>query len=318
MSSYISGAQGPEIAGLDLSREFYEPGDTVVATVAVEPPPLGATLDARLVDAWGRVVTQASVPATAQTQLQLTPAAEDLLTTGHKLFVKLMLDGREIDSAWTDVYFPALNNEAPLQDWHISTWGDGMTNPYITGQYSQMLMDLGFSGKFGSSPYMTVETPMICATHSRAGRVFTGSAKIVDGVRTPCLSNPEIIEQYETEAAEEVAESRRFGPFAVNLCDEATLANRASLREVCFSEFCQARYRQWLREQYGDIEALNARWGTDHATFDEITGARSEDVRGTGNFAPFVDFRTFMTDVWIDGMRRITAVSYTHLRAHET
>ncbi len=297
----------PEIQALELSQEFYAPGDTVMAAVTSEPaPPAGSTLEARLVDAWGRIVAVTSADAGAQAAVALQPAAEDLLTTGHKLFVKLMLDGREIDSAWTDVYFPALNNEAPLQDWHISTWGDGMTNPYITHQYSAMLMDLGFSGKFGSSPYMTVETPLISVTHSRAGRVFTGSAKIEDGVRTPCLSNPEIIEQYESGAAEEVAESRRFGPFAVNLCDEATLSGRHTRREVCFSEWCQPRYREWLREQYGDIAALNASWGTNHANFDEIVGATTQDVRGTGNFAPFVDFRTFMTDVWIDGMAGIT------------
>ncbi len=302
----VIGEPSSAIQGIELSEEFYEPGQTIAATVTGEPAPQGATLRARLVDAWERVIAETSVPAEAETTLELAPPAEQILTTGHKLFVTLMLDDRELDSAWTDVYFPSINNTVPLNDWHISTWGDGFTNPYVTGQYSRMLMELGFSGKFGSAPYMTVETPLITATHSGAGRVFTGSAKIEDGVRHPCLSNPEVVEQYRAEATEEVRQSRRFGAFSVNICDEATLSNRHTRREVCFSQWCQARYRRWLQERYGDIAALNAQWGTNHAAFDAITGARTEDVRGTANFAPFVDFRTFMTDVWIDGMRGIT------------
>ena len=294
------------IGDIELSAEFYEPGETIAATLSVEQPPANATLHARLIDGWDRVIAETAVPAEADTALTLAPPAEQVLTTGHKLFVKLLLDEREIDSAWTDVYFPAINNTLPLQDWHISAWGDGMTNPFITHQYSRMLMELGFDGKFGSAPYMTAETPMISATHSQAGRAFTGSPAIEDGVRDPCLSDPEVIESYLTAAPEEIAANRRFGPFAVNVRDEATLANRHTRREVCFSERCRARYHDWLRAQYADIAALNARWGTDYADFDEIVGATTEDVRGGGNFAPFVDFRTFMTDVWVEGMREIT------------
>lgn len=309
MPMYISGERAATITGLELSAESYAPGESVIALVGLEPaPPAGSTLQGRLIDSWGRVVAEAAATASARTELELAPAPEDLLTAGHKLFVKLQREGREIDSAWTDVYFPSIARSAPLQDWHISTWGDGMTNPYTSAGFSRMLLELGFSGKFGSWTYGTSEFPLVSGLHSRAGRVFGGNAQIEDGVRTPCLSNPEVIAQYTAEAAEEIAQSRRYGPFALNICDEATLANRAVRREVCFSEWCQPRYREWLREQYGTIAALNAKWGTAHADFEEITGATTEDVRGSANFAPFVDFRTFMTDVWIEGMADITRV----------
>ncbi|MGD9495471.1 MAG: beta-galactosidase trimerization domain-containing protein [Armatimonadota bacterium] len=308
MPMCVSGEPAATITGLELSAESYAQGEPVIAVVGTEPaPPAGSVLQGRLVDSWGRVVAEASAPATAQTELELAPAPDDLLTTGHKLCVKLLgQDEHEIDSAWTDVYFPSISRDAPLRDWHVSTWGEGMTNPYVSEQYSRMLMELGFDGKFGSWAYATAETPLVPGLHSRAGRVFGGNARIEDGVRTPCLSDPAVIEQYTSEAAAEALEAARFGSFAINVCDEATLASRHEGREVCFSEDCQARYREWLREQYGDITALNARWGTDYASFDEVTGATTEDVRGGDNFAPFVDFRTFMTDVWVDGMRRIT------------
>lgn len=300
-------AQPGPITELALDREWYEPGGMVRVTVTAAEQPAASVLQAGMVDAWGRTIAEATAPAATETVLELAPAAEQVLTAGHKLFVKLLAqDGHEVDSAWTDVYFPAVANEAPQQDWHVSTWGDGMTTPYTSEQYSRMLLELGFNGKFGSFPYGTTEYPLISGLHSRAGRVFTGSAKIEDGVRTPCLSNPEIVAQYTTEAPEEITQYRQLGPFALNLCDEATLSNRHTRREVCFSEWCQSRYRDWLRGQYGTIAALNESWGTNHASFDGIVGATSEDVRGSANYAPFVDFRTFMTDVWIDGMAGIT------------
>ncbi|MGC9319395.1 MAG: beta-galactosidase trimerization domain-containing protein [Armatimonadota bacterium] len=303
----VARPQDSEITAIDLDREVYEPAEAIVATVTCQPqPPGGARLEASLVDGWGRVVARANVDAAGADRVRLEPPAEILLTTGHKLFVKLLVNGHEIDSAWTDVYFPAIDSQAPLEDWHVSTWGDGFTNPVVSQQYSKMLMELGLSGKFGSWAYATAETPLVPGTHSHAGRPFTGSAQVEDGARVPCLSNPEVIEQYTTEAAVDASEIRRLGPFAVNVHDEATLANRHTRREVCFSQWCQARYRQWLRDLYGGIGALNARWGTDYGDFDEIAGATTEEVRGSDNFAPFVDFRTFMTDVWVDGMRRIT------------
>ncbi len=61
-----------------------------------------------------------------------------------------------------------------------------------------------------------------------------------------------------------------------------------------------------MQARYKTLAALNAQWGTSYASWDEVRGGRTEDVRGKANFAPFVDFRTFMTDVWVDGCKTIT------------
>ena len=303
----VRGRQAAEMADIELSDLSYVPGDVVMAAITIEPaPPEGAVLDGRLVDAWGRVVAQARASAGSQVSLVLEPDADQILTTGHKLFVRLMAGGREIDSAWTDVYFPRRGYEDPAHDFHVTTWGDGFTNPVVSQQYSRMLLDLGFNGKFGSWPYVTTEFALIPAVGSGVGGVFWPGRHKGDGVRNPCLSDPKTIEKYTTKATELLLPLRKFGIFAVNIQDEATLASRHERHEVCFSEHCQARYRKWLADLYGDIAALNAEWGTNHADFDDITGARTEDVRGTDNFAPFVDFRTFMTDVWVEAMRRVT------------
>ncbi len=305
-SLLIDRPQQARIAELTLDREYYEPGDTVTATVTCDPVAEGLQLRARLADAYGRAMAEAEQPAGEATALRISPPADQILCVGHKLFVQLLRGEHEVDSAWTDVYFPRLSYEGGAQDFQVTCWGDGFTNPIVSQQYSRMLADLGLNGKFGSWPYVTTEFALVPAVGSGIGGVFWPGKPTGDGVRHPCLSDPATIEKYTTDATGVLPPLRKFGVFAVNLQDEATLANRHERYEVCFSEYCQARYRKWLKNLYGDVAALNAEWGTNYADFDDITGARTEDVRGTGNFAPFVDFRTFMTDVWVEAMRRVT------------
>ena len=61
-------------------------------------------------------------------------------------------------------------------------------------------------------------------------------------------------------------------------------------------------YRAYLRNVYGTVEGLNASWGTDHRSFDEVSeamysgdraGELSVEARRTGNFAPVIDWGMF-------------------------
>ena len=56
-----------------------------------------------------------------------------------------------------------------------------------------------------------------------------------------------------------------------------------------------AQYRAWLKKQYGDLAALNAEWGRDYWSWEEIIEDRLADLRGkTSNFAPWSDLQTFV------------------------
>ena len=127
-----------------------------------------------------------------------------------------------------------------------------------------------------------------------------------NGVRPDCLSDPKVVADFTKSARETAQRQQPHGMFAVGITDEAFLASRHKRDEVCFCDHCQRRFREWLQARYKTLAALNAQWGTSYASWDEVRGGRTEDVRGKANFAPFVDFRTFMTDVWVDGCKTIT------------
>lgn len=82
---------------------------------------------------------------------------------------------------------------------------------------------------------------------------------------------------------------------------------------ACYCELCAAGFRQWLRERYGSLEALNAAWYTTFwahtfTDWDEIEppSALTEHWRGPDHTAfqgMTLDYRRFMSDAMLANFR---------------
>jgi len=302
--------QSAHIAALTADRDWYEPDDEAGLTLDLQAPqPIDVTAEARLIDAFGRVVSMVAesrqLPA-GDTQVRLTLPVRSPLCVHHKAFVRIAADGREQDSNWLTVLVPGVGPQQAAEDFVAAPWSPGMSHPVIMQAYADRTRELGLNAEFASRPELMGEHGMLAGGYIGGGGAFRESTYSDTGVRSKCLSDPAVAEEYTQAAREVAAEQRPHGLYAVGITDEAFLTSRHRRHEVCFSDHCQARYREWLQAQYGTLEALNRQWGTAYNAWDEITGARTEDVRGTANFSPFVDFRTFMTDVWVDACRTIT------------
>ena len=62
----------------------------------------------------------------------------------------------------------------------------------------------------------------------------------------------------------------------------------------CYCPHTLSRFRDWLREKYGDLDALNATWQINYGSWDEVEPPRREEP-----LAPFIDWRYFMDDVYM-------------------
>ena len=56
----------------------------------------------------------------------------------------------------------------------------------------------------------------------------------------------------------------------------------------CYCDASVARFQEWLREKYGDIQTLNHAWGHFYGSFDEV-----RPPRWTTSYADYTDFRLF-------------------------
>lgn len=76
--------------------------------------------------------------------------------------------------------------------------------------------------------------------------------------------------------------------------DEGSLGSYADAVDFCWGKHTLAGFRAWLREQYGSLDALNAKWGSAYGDWDAVVPLTTEAARREGRYAPWADHRTYM------------------------
>ena len=138
--------------------------------------------------------------------------------------------------------------------------------------------------------------------------------RVVEGehgpVRDRCLSDP----AYQLDSrALYTGEAQRLQPFSTcefNLGDEcAFLASAYSSADACFSPFCVADFRAFLKQEYGTLAAVNDEYGADYADWTEILPVTLEEARARPRLAPlWVDHRRHMESVYAGAFARARRV----------
>ncbi|MFQ6098722.1 MAG: beta-galactosidase, partial [Armatimonadota bacterium] len=120
-------------------------------------------------------------------------------------------------------------------------------------------------------------------------------------VRNPCLNDPEWREAVKRAVQKRVRDRMRYGGcFSYCMGDEMSLTYYTRFHDFCFSKHCLARFRDWLKDLYGDLDSLNEAWETNFPTWGDVMPMTVEEVRGRDNAAPWADHRTFMNDTLAD------------------
>lgn len=311
--------QAVRIQALTADAAVHAPGETVGLEIELAAPAACTTeVEARLVDAWGRVVSRTTsreeLPAGTRRVRTALPLQRPI-TVHHKAIVRVRVGGREQDSRWLAVQVPAVGPATAAQDFAVLPWSPGSTHPAEAAAYADRLREIGLNAEFAADPYLMSERAMPGAGYIGGMGMFRETRWSADGVRPRCLSDPAVIAEIRDKARTAAAAQKDHGLFAVGITDEAFLTSRHRRHEVCFGPHCQARYREWLKTTYGTLEALNREWDSAYTGWEQVAGVRTEDIRGKENAAPFVDFRQFMTGVWIEACREATA-AYHEVAPH--
>ncbi len=131
----------------------------------------------------------------------------------------------------------------------------------------------------------------------RDRRVFT---------RVPCVNNPAVekaMDRYTSAVMDGLREARHLS-LLYDLRDEPSITSFLLASDSCFCEHCTSRMRKWLDDAYGSLEALNAEWGTEFESWEEVEPLTTQEAlerreAGEWNFAPWHDHRTFMDDSFL-------------------
>ncbi|NOY79823.1 MAG: hypothetical protein GXP31_02340 [Kiritimatiellaeota bacterium] len=125
-------------------------------------------------------------------------------------------------------------------------------------------------------------------THIRAKRDGKGVMK------PACWNDEAGIRAVVDRVVEKCLPARRHGVFVYSLGDEI------AVRGSCLSPCCLDAYRRYLQEQYKDIAALNASWGSNYASFADVQLSTPDDNDETralraGNFPRWFDRQAYQS-----------------------
>jgi hypothetical protein len=269
-------------------KEYFARTDAISGTVQLKAPlPAGLTAVVELWDSYGRLEQRVPLAAGATT-FAFRPLAHPLSRT-YALRAKVLEAGQVIDQSERWVGLP----DNRVDDFAFMMWAGAKDT-----RFSQVLMHQ--MKQWGVTGYYDVT-----ATWSPTP-VYRRSADLL--ARNNLLATPycygawafRIAEQPEARSGygkyqdtldsytgkiypPKVESYRRYGVLAYSICEENYIAR--DVESDWTNPEAQRDFRRFLRERYGDVQKLNAVWGTVFTTFDDIAPITLLDAKTTGQYA---------------------------------
>lgn len=138
----------------------------------------------------------------------------------------------------------------------------------------------------------------------------TGDKKYL--ARLHCLNDPVYRKQQEREIEKLVTPWVPFSPMSYYIYEEPSLTCYTDAVDLCFSPHCMRRMREWLKKQYGSLEALNRQWGTDFRRWDDVVPDSRPEAQRRGNYSSWADHRTFMEETYAENYAYVRDLLHRH------
>ena len=280
------------VGGVKLERDWGEIGDTLsgVVTLAGDAPTPGQTVVVSLLDRRGRELVRQTIPAKPETPfaVKLEPWMPMLVTVRAAL-VEAAAPGwqHEVASAWQFAHVVKRHRG----QFNFVMWDTPRGN--LAPAAEESLARNSVTLQLGSG------TPPPClAAQDIAWIPYTtdiANRRDEQGVMKPCCWNDEAaIQARVDEVVQKHLPARQHGVFVYSLGDEI------AVRGSCLSSQCLAAYQRYLQDQYRDIAALNASWGSQYANFDEVrlstpTDNEEAEALQSGNFPRWFDRQAYQS-----------------------
>ncbi|MFH0759731.1 MAG: beta-galactosidase trimerization domain-containing protein [Bacteroidota bacterium] len=90
--------------------------------------------------------------------------------------------------------------------------------------------------------------------------------------------------------------------------EEPSVTRYDDALDLCFRESTLAAMREWLKEEYASLQALNLQWGTDFSRWQDVVPDDSREAGERGNYSSWGDHRTFMEICWADQFKFVQGI----------
>ena len=314
-SLFLEVTSASHVAAINTNKDAFNKGEKIEGAVSVAAPQQGQSIEVSWYDTYGRCVaqTEASLKGGEDQTVPFAFDNDSPLTIMNLVKVRLLageevLDVEEKPFFYRNLYVPS--DEVKFCSWaHNGHKPDSYLVPVVNGQLARA----GFDTVLSHSPFdLKGNTAGLAAAANLNGGVFQGPLGFMmpraRGVRsTPageeryhCLSDPaqkERARKLWTQVANTVD---KYSARLYMSGDELCLIPHGSQADVCFSEHCLADFPRFLKTVYADLDALNAEYGSEYKTWDEIKPINLDTAMKTGEIPRWIDHRRHMDTVWAD------------------
>lgn len=255
------------IPRVTLVRDWGEPGDRIAGQVEILGQPLvGTQLWVRVLDARDRELlrTQTTPAATVPIDLPVEAWMPMLLRVEAVLYNP---DGAGAEIASNYAYFRVTHRNRGQFNFLMWDYPSGTLAPYA----QEVLARTGVTITLNGNP----NPPLYVAANNMAYVPYTTRilAQLTpEGIMKPfCWNDEAAVQKHVTDLAQRYQNVRGQGVFVYSLGDEV------DTQGSCLSPDCARAYRRFLRDSYGNLEALNASWGTAFKSWDEVGLSSPQD-----------------------------------------
>jgi len=297
-SAAIEVTSATHIADVTLDKDSFSCAEPVTGEIAIETPQPGGKLLLTVRDNFGRLVAQSEREAEEEVSFSLETLKP--LTIMNHLRAELrsgddLLDVREVSYPVRDLYA----DRAAIKHVMWVSFSHDFISPYIAREFYRHGIDTQYTGFSPIGPqqnlwHLPYATRFVDTKTDWYQLKRTRTKE--DLVRSPCLTDPAYREELREKLTKTAELTARYSTSDFSLGDENHIVSGSY--DLCFSPTCLADFRDWAEEQYGTTDRLNAEWGSDYESFDQVMPITLEQARETGNFAPWVDHRLHMESVW--------------------
>ncbi|MFA6931480.1 MAG: beta-galactosidase trimerization domain-containing protein, partial [Lentisphaeria bacterium] len=298
------------LASMKFSSDFRKVGENIEANIRLETAStekLPVVLTARWWDVFGRL-------AGYQNQ-KLTVSAPGVdrkiclpLTHSYSAFNQLEVTvTTEADVVYDTVlkpFFIALSVEQRWDNYPVLMWHEGS----FQHEYAMTaLKNMGVDSLFCYQPDKILQAGLnfhgigIYRQHL-ADKDFEEACKTM--IRKPCMRDPAYRNLLKKSMNGTAAAWAKFSPLFYSIGDENSLTGYENQCDICISQYCLPAFRDWLLQEYGSLEAINAAWDSSFESIDTLLPLNISQARErkNQNFAPWADHRSFMDTVFSDTM----------------
>ena len=292
--------KGSFISKVEVSRYPVLPTEPLRPTVTLTGKVPGDTkLVVEAIDNWERMVGRVEERTDGRLTIPLQINNQRLLSKVVTLHTRLeSLEGATLSYLRQPVVILLPNDDKDVAwlnwgaDSYLEVWKD--LHPTVVSHLSLETLEAGID----------------CATPGFSGPIpgHDPGPYSPDGIRRPCLTSAKWELQVENSIRKKLHKYKALNCRFYLLSDETSIGG-----DYCFSDTCLDAFRDYLRDEYQSLDALNSSWATNLKTWAEIVPIRRTELKDSNHPGPWLDHAICQDRIYTGMYDRVQTLMRSHI-----